>query len=69
MEIKQAKIQIEEEDFNKQKDYLEGNIKVHQRLKKDQELEKAKHSYGFDHCRVEMEQIEKLMFLKKRFVI
>ena len=29
MEIKQMKIQMEEEDFAKQKDYFDGKIKVH----------------------------------------
>lgn len=69
MEIKMAKIQIEEEDFKKQKDFFDAKISKHQRIKKDQELDKAKFEYGFDNIKVEMDQIEKIMFLKKRFCI
>ena len=63
------KQQIEIEDFQKQKKWFEDRMAIKQRQKKDQERETNKFMYEFDRINTESENINKRMYLKKRYVV
>ena len=69
-EILLFKQQIEIEDFQKQKKWLEDRIKEKQRGdKKDEERETNKFMYQFDKVNDELNAINNRMYLKKRYVV
>ena len=68
-EILLFKQQIETEDFQKQMKWFEDRINVKSREKKDQERETNMFMYEFDKVNNECDDINKRMYLKKRYVV
>lgn len=67
-EIILFKQNIETEDLEKQKLWLEARIKTKEQEKKAQERESAQFMYEFDKIDNEVAAIDKRMYLKKRYV-
>ncbi len=68
-EIQLFKQQIEIEDFQKQKKWLDDRITDKQRQKQDQERETNMFMYEFDKVNNELEEIKNRTYLKKRYVV